>query len=153
MVYDLRIPIGLNELLNFSIFAVANVLNKIMELTLTNIDRFVVVGDRVLVRPQEESTRTSSGLYLPAGVSEKERVQSGYVIKVGPGYATSTEVEDEPWKENLDKVKYIPLQAKDGDLAIFLRKEAVEIEFEKEKFLIVPQSAILLLIRNEDFSV
>ena len=124
-----------------------------MEMILRNIDRFIVVGDRVLVRPQEESSRTSSGLYLPVGVAEKERVQSGYVIKIGPGYATSTEVEDEPWKDNVNKVKYIPLQAKEGDLAIFLRKEAVEIEFDKEKFLIIPQSAILLLIRNEDFSV
>ncbi|NNL20632.1 MAG: co-chaperone GroES, partial [Ignavibacteriaceae bacterium] len=79
-----------------------------MEFALTNLDRFVVVGDRVLVRHHEESSRTTGGLYLPAGVSEKEKVQSGYVIKVGPGYATSTEIEDEPWKENLDKVKYIP---------------------------------------------
>ncbi len=124
-----------------------------MDITLTNLDRFVVVGDRVLVKPQEESSRTTGGLYLPAGVAEKEKVHSGYVIKVGPGYATSTEVDDEPWKEIPDKVKYIPLQAKEGDLAIFLRKEAVEIEFDREKFLIVPQSAILLLIRNEDFSV
>ena len=124
-----------------------------MEFELRNIDRFIVVGDRVLVKPQEESSRTTSGLYLPVGVAEKERVQSGYVMKIGPGYATSTEVEDEPWKESADKVKYIPLQAREGDLAIFLRKEAVEIEFEKEKFLIISQSAILLLIRNDDFSV
>ena len=123
------------------------------ESILRNIDRFIVVGDRVLVKPQEESSRTTSGLYLPVGVAEKERVQSGYVIKVGPGYATSTEVEDEPWKESVNKVKYIPLQAREGDLSIFLRKEAVEIEFDKEKFLIIPQSAILLLIRNEDFAV
>ncbi len=124
-----------------------------MELTLSNIDKFIVVGDRVLVRPQEESNKTSSGLYLPAGVKEKEKVQSGYVIKVGPGYATSTPDEDEPWKEPADQVKYIPLQAKEGDLAIFLRKEAVEIEFDREKFLIVPQSAILLLIREDDYNV
>ena len=124
-----------------------------MEFVLRNIDRFVVVGDRVLIKPQEESSRTTAGLYLPVGVAEKERVQSGYVLKIGPGYATSTEVDDEPWKESANKVKYIPLQAREGDLAIFLRKEAVEIEFEKEKFLIIPQSAILLLIRNEDFSV
>ncbi len=119
-------------------------------MTLTNLDKFIVVGDRILIKPQADSEKTSSGLYLPAGVKEKEKVQSGYVIKIGPGYATSTEIEDEPWKENNDKVKYIPLQAKEGDLAIFLRKEAIEIEFDGEKFLIVPQSAILLLIREED---
>ena len=124
-----------------------------MVLTLKNLDKFIVVGDRVLVKPQEENNKTSTGLYLPAGVKEKEKVQSGYVIKVGPGYATAAQIEDEPWKENNESVKYIPLQAKKGDLAIFLKKEAFEIEFEREKYLIVPQSAILLLIRDEDFSV
>ena len=124
-----------------------------MEIALNNFDKFIVVGDRILVKPQEESGRTTSGLYLPAGVTEKEKVQSGYVIKVGPGYATAAQVDDEPWKEKNDNVKYIPLQAKEGDIAIFLRKEAFEIEFEKQKYLIVPQSAVLLLIRNEDFSL
>ena len=121
-----------------------------MALSLKNIDRFIVVGDRILIRPEEEASKTSSGLFLPPGVSEKEKIQSGYVIKSGPGYPTAN-IDDEPWKETKDSVKYIPLQAKEGDLAIFLRKEAFEIEFEKEKYLIVPQSAVLLLIRNDDF--
>jgi co-chaperonin GroES (HSP10) len=124
-----------------------------MNLNYKNLQKFIVVGDRILIRPQEDANKTNSGLYLPAGVAEKERIQSGYVIKVGPGYATSAQTEDEPWKQNEEQVKYIPLQAKEGDLAIFLRKEAFEIEFEKEKFLIVPNSAILLLIRNDDFAV
>lgn len=118
-----------------------------------NLQKFIVVGDRVLIRPQEDTNKTSGGLYLPAGVAEREKIQSGYVIKVGPGYATATQSDDEPWKESAEPVRYIPLQAKEGDLAIFLRKEAFEIEFEKEKFLIVPNSAILLLIRNDDFTV
>ncbi len=120
-----------------------------MELKLKNLQKFIVVGDRVLVRPEEDATKTASGLYLPPGVSEKEKVQSGYIIKVGPGYPLASQNDEEPWKESKEPVKYIPLQAKEGDLAIFLRKEAYEIEFEKEKFLIVPQSAILLLIRND----
>lgn len=114
-----------------------------------NLQKFIVVGDRVLVRPEEDAAKTATGLYLPPGVSEKEKVQSGYIIKVGPGYPTASQGDEEPWKESKEPVKYIPLQAKEGDLAIFLRKEAFEIEFEKEKFLIVPQSAILLLIRND----
>jgi chaperonin GroES len=120
-----------------------------MVFKLQNIDKFIVVGDRVLIRPTEESQRTASGLYLPPGVSEKDKIQSGYVIKAGPGYPTGTNIDDEPWKESKETVKYIPLQAKEGDLAIFLRKEAYEIEFEKEKLLIVPQSALLLLIRDD----
>lgn len=120
-----------------------------MVFKLQNIDKFIVVGDRVLIRATEESQRTASGLYLPPGVSEKDKIQSGYVIKVGPGYPTGTNLDDEPWKESKESVKYIPLQAREGDLAIFLRKEAFEIEFEKEKLLIVPQSALLLLIRDD----
>ena len=120
-----------------------------MTIKVKNLEKFIVVGDRVLIRPEEDSSKTASGLYLPPGVSEKEKIQSGYIIKVGPGYPTAPNIDEEPWKESKEKVKYIPLQAKDGDLAIFLRKEAYEIEFEKEKLLIVPQSAVLLLIRND----
>ena len=121
-----------------------------MDFKLNNLQKFIVVGDRVLIRPEENSDKTASGLFLPPGVSEKEKIQSGYIIKTGPGYPMASPVDEEPWKESKERVKYIPLQAKEGDLAIFLRKEAFEIEFEKEKFLIVPQSAILLLIRNDN---
>ena len=120
-----------------------------MELNLKNLQKFIVVGDRVLIKPEEDSSKTASGLFLPPGVSEKEKIQSGYIIKAGPGYPMASPVDEEPWKESKELVKYIPLQAKEGDLAIFLRKEAFEIEFDKEKYLIVPQSAILLLIRDD----
>ncbi len=121
-----------------------------MDVNIRNIQKFIVVGDRVLIKPESEEGKTASGLYLPPGVTEKEKIQSGYIIKVGPGYATATPPDDEVWKSNEERVKYIPLQAREGDLAIFLRKEAFEIEFDKEKYLIVPHSAILLLIREED---
>ncbi|MCS7052770.1 MAG: co-chaperone GroES family protein [Ignavibacterium sp.] len=121
-----------------------------MDINIRNINNFIIVGDRVLIKPESEEGKTASGLYLPPGITEKEKIQSGYVIKVGPGYVTAAPPEDEPWKSTEEKVKYIPLQAKQGDLAIFLRKEAYEIEFDREKYLIVPHSAILLLIRDED---
>lgn len=121
-----------------------------MELKNIFMKKFIVVGDRVLIRPEVETSKTDSGLYLPPGVAEKEKIQSGYVVKAGPGYPMASNIdEEEPWKESKEAVKYIPLQVKEGDLAIFLRKEAYEIEFEKEKLLIVPQSAILLLIRDD----
>ncbi|MFN4111108.1 MAG: co-chaperone GroES [Ignavibacteria bacterium] len=118
-------------------------------MTLTK--QLIVVGDRVLIRPDEAHERTSAGLYLPPGVKEKEKVQSGYVVKVGPGYPIPTPdiTDDEPWKERKDKPKYLPLQAKEGDYAIFLRDQAVEFEFENKKYLIVPHSAILVLLRDE----
>ncbi len=115
-----------------------------------NTEKIIIVGDRVLIKPEENLEKTNSGLYLPPGIKEKEKVQGGYVIKVGPGYPIASPVdEDEPWKEE-KTTNYIPLQAKQGDFALFLKKDAVEIELEKQKLVIVPQSAVLLLIRDED---
>jgi co-chaperonin GroES (HSP10) len=112
--------------------------------------KLIVIGDRVLIRLSKPNERTESGLYLPPGVQEKEKVQQGYVIKTGPGYAIPLPVENEPWKNEEDQVKYIPLQAKEGDLAIFLLGGATEVIYEGEKYFIVPQSAILMLERDED---
>ena len=112
--------------------------------------KIIIVGDRVLIKPEDDLEKTNSGLYLPPGVKEKEKVQGGYIIKVGPGYPIASPVdEDEPWKEN-KKTKYIPLQAKEGDFAIFMRKDAIDIELDKRKLVIVPQSAILLLMRDDE---
>jgi co-chaperonin GroES (HSP10) len=112
--------------------------------------KLIVIGDRLLIKPTKPNERTDSGLYLPPGVQEKEKVQQGYIIKTGPGYAIPMPVEDEAWKGEDDPVKYVPLQAKEGDLAIFLLSAAIEVMYEKEKYFIVPQSAILMLEREED---
>ncbi|HVF97037.1 MAG TPA: co-chaperone GroES family protein [Flavisolibacter sp.] len=112
--------------------------------------KLIIIGDRVLVRPTRPNERTQTGLFLPPGVQEKERVQQGYVIKAGPGYAIPIPAEDESWKAQEEQVKYIPLQAREGDLAIFLSSGATEIVYEGEKYFIVPQSAILMLEREED---
>ncbi|MEQ9308180.1 MAG: co-chaperone GroES family protein [Balneolaceae bacterium] len=115
---------------------------------LNSIEKFVVVGDRVLIKPRDMDTHTRSGLVLPASVKEKEEIQSGYILKTGPGYPIpSTDIE-ESWK-GAEDTKYIGLQALEGDLAIFLKSRAFEIEFENEKYLIVPHGAILLLIRDD----
>ncbi len=110
----------------------------------------IVVGDRVLIRPVKPDDKTASGLFLPPGVKEKEKVQTGYVIKIGPGYPIPLPADDdEPWKDKKEEIKYIPLQAKEGDLAIFLQNGAIEINYGDEKLYIVPQSSILLLERDE----
>ena len=127
------------------------VILRSMHLTSDNkFKKLVVIGDRVLIRPSRPNERTESGLYLPPGVQEKEKVQQGYVIKTGPGYAIPTPVDDEPWKRQDEQVKYIPLQAREGDIAVFLVSGATEVLYEGEKYFIVPQSAILMLEREED---
>ncbi len=109
----------------------------------------IIIGDRVLLDPEDKVDRTTSGLYLPPTVKEKEKVVGGYVVKTGPGYAVPDPVPEEPWKNRQKELKYIPLQASEGDYAIFLKESAVEIEFEGKKYLIVPYSAILALVRTE----
>jgi hypothetical protein len=41
------------------------------------------------------------------------------------------------------------MQARTGDFALFFRKASVEITFEGERYLVVPQSAILALVRED----
>lgn len=115
---------------------------------LNSVEKFVVVGDRVLIKPRDMETHTKSGLVLPATVKEKEEIQSGYIVKTGPGYPIPSQDIEESWKGTSD-TKYIGMQAKEGDLAIFLKSRAYDIEFENEKYLIVSHGAILLLIRDE----
>jgi co-chaperonin GroES (HSP10) len=58
--------------------------------------------------------------------------------------------EDDLWKGKEEQVKYLPLQAQEGDLAIFLQKGAIEVIYESEKYFIVPQVSILMLEREEE---
>jgi co-chaperonin GroES (HSP10) len=113
--------------------------------------KILIVGDRLLIRPESASERTPHGLFLPPGLGDRERVQAGTVVKVGPGYPIPNPnySEDEPWAPPRDPARYIPLQAQEGDYAVFLRKEAIEIEYDEERLLIVPQPAVLMLIREE----
>ncbi|HNQ37830.1 MAG: co-chaperone GroES [Prolixibacteraceae bacterium] len=115
-----------------------------------DLDKIIMVGDRVLIKPKNPAQKTSSGLLLPPTVQENEKVLSGYVVRVGPGYPIPAMTdEDEPWKEKREAVKYVPLQARVGDMAVYLNKSGYEIEFRKEKYFILPHSAILMLIRDE----
>lgn len=117
------------------------------------LEHVIIVGDRVLVKPKSLKEQTKSGLYLPPGVQEKEKVQEGYIMKVGPGYPIAADfgLDEEAWNQDQQEdVRYIPLQAKAGDLAIYLQRDAIEIIYHQERYFIVPQSALLMLVREED---
>jgi len=132
---------------------VFNQIEKQMSLVLDEKDlaKFILIGDRVLIRPKNPKSKTASGLYLPPNVQENEKTQSGYVVRVGPGYPIAALADsDEPWKEKKEQVQYVPLQAKVGDLAVYINKSGWEIEFNKTKYVILPHSSILMLIRDED---
>jgi len=121
-----------------------------LEIDEQDLSKFILIGDRVLIKPKDPQSKTKSGLYLPPSVQEKETVHSGYVLKVGPGYPIpAVSDEEEPWKEQRDEVKYVPLQPQEGDLAVYLQTGSHEIQFNQQRYVVVPHNSILLLIRDE----
>lgn len=113
--------------------------------------QLIIVGDRVLIKPEQPDARTQVGLYLPETVLEKEKIQAGRIVAVGPGIPMPEfpgPADDEPWKETAARPRFIPMQSEEGDYALFLKKSAIEIKFEGETYLVVPQSGILLLLRD-----
>lgn len=112
--------------------------------------KLVVIGDRVLIEPENASERTEVGLYLPQTVLEKEQVQAGRVVAVGPGIPLPEpgSTDDEPWRQSTNTPRYLPVQVEEGDFALFLKKASIEIKWEEAKYLIVPQAAILVVVRD-----
>lgn len=114
--------------------------------------RLLVVGDRVLVKVEDGEQRTKVGLYLPPSAIDSQAVQGGEIVSTGPGLALPdlTDQGDEPWRVGGSnrEARYVPMQARVGDFALFFRKAAVEITFENEQYLVVPQAAILALVRD-----
>lgn len=113
----------------------------------------LLVGDRLLIKPDEGEERTKVGLYLPQSVTEKEPVRSGRVVEVGPGIALPNLMADstEPWqRERESPVRYIPPQVEVGDYVLFQRKESVEVRYKEDVLLVIPQNAVLLIVRDEE---
>ena len=122
---------------------------------LRNNKQLIVVGDRVLIQPEDGDERTKVGLYLPSTAIDSQAVQAGRIVATGPGLPMpdlSGEASDEPWRIGATsrETRYVPMQARAGDFALFFRKAAVEITFEAERYLVVPQAAILALVRDTD---
>ena len=120
---------------------------------LRNNKQLLVVGDRVLVQVEDGEERSKVGLYLPPTAVDSQAVQGGRIVATGPGMPMpdlSGDSSDEPWRigDRGREARYVPMQAQAGDYALFFRKAAVEITFENERFLVVPQAAILALVRE-----
>jgi co-chaperonin GroES (HSP10) len=110
----------------------------------------IVVGDRVLVEPEVGEERTRVGLYLPQTAIESRAVQGGRVVALGPGVPVGPleEGDDEPWKRQRREPRYMPMQARIGDYALFFRKASMDITFEGRRYFVVPHDAILVLVRE-----
>ena len=120
-----------------------------------NNKQLVVVGDRVLVQIEDGEDRTKVGLYLPATAVDSQAVQGGTIVATGPGMPLPElgDHPDEPWRtggRSAREARFVPMQARVGDYALFFRKAAVEVSFEGERYLVVPQAALLALVRNDE---
>ena len=90
------------------------------------------LGDRVVVKPQDESeARTASGLVIPD--TAKEKPQQGDVIAVGPG-----EFQDG---------ERIPMDIEVGDTIVYSKYGGTEVKLESEDYLILSARDVLAVIR------
>ena len=118
---------------------------------LNTLKNIVVIVDRILIKPLESANKTSSGLYLPPSVKEHDSVHTGLVVKVGPGYPIpGSQDPDAVFRgDNGDAVNYVPLQVKEGDEALYLHANGTELEVNGERYVIISQNAVLLVVRPE----
>jgi chaperonin GroES len=84
--------------------------------------------DRVIVKPLEAETKTSSGLFLPE--SAKERPMQGKVVATGPG-------------KMLDNGTRMAMMVKKGDTVVFGKYAGTEVEIKNVKHIIVRESELL----------
>lgn len=86
------------------------------------------LGERLVVKPSEQETTTSSGIILPD--TAKEKPQEGEVIAIGPGRLN-------------DDGKRIALEVAVGDKIIYSKYAGTEYKVDGEEYLILRESDVL----------
>ncbi|MGA0286440.1 MAG: co-chaperone GroES [Phycisphaerales bacterium] len=89
--------------------------------------------DRILVKPLEPETKTSSGIFLPE--SAKEKPMQGKVVAAGPG-------------KLLDNGQRTKPSVKKGDTVVFGKYAGTEIEIKNVTHLIIRESELLGLVEG-----
>ena len=88
------------------------------------------LGDRVVVRPMEESEQMRGGLYIPD--TAKEKPQQGEIVAVGPG--------------RYEKGERVPMEISDGQIILYGKYSGTEVTFDNEQYLIIKESDVLAVI-------
>jgi len=89
------------------------------------------LGDRVLVKPLEESEQVKGGIIIPD--TAKEKPQKGEVIAVGSGKTD-------------DSGNKIALSVKAGDKVLYGKYAGTEIRLDDKDYLIMPEGDILAVV-------
>ncbi len=91
------------------------------------------LGDRVLVKPEEEEEQIKGGIIIPD--TAKEKPQRGKVVAVGEGKVD-------------DSGKRIALSVKPGDLVLYGKYGGTEVQLDDEEHLIMSEGDILAIIES-----
>jgi chaperonin GroES len=90
------------------------------------------LGDRVLVKQDDEPQKSEGGIFLPE--SAKEAPQWGTVITVGPG-------------KLLENGEVRPLTVKKGDKVIFGKYAGTKIKVNTEELMFMREEDILAIAK------
>ena len=94
-------------------------------------DNLKPLGDRLVVKPDEQVQTTASGLALPE--TAKEKPQQGEVISVGPGRRD----------ENGNRV---PMDVAVGDTVLYAKYGGTEVKIGDDKLLILKEADVLAIV-------
>ena len=92
------------------------------------------LDDRIVVRPNEAETQTSSGLVIPD--TAKEKPQQGEVLAVGPGRRSDTSGE------------LIPVGIDAGDTVLYSKYGGTEVAVDGEDLLVLNSRDVLAIVAN-----
>ena len=90
------------------------------------------LGDKIIVRRDEATSRTESGIYLPESAKDKPR--QGTVVATGSGLL------------NRDTGEYLPFTVKNGDSVLFSSYAGTEIKLDDQEPLIMTEDDILAVV-------
>jgi chaperonin GroES len=88
------------------------------------------LGDRVVIRPLDETETMRGGLYIPD--TAKEKPQQGEVVAVGPG--------------RVEKGEKVPMELKVGQKVLYGKYSGTEVTIDDEQVLIVKESDVLAVL-------
>lgn len=91
------------------------------------------LGDRVLVKQDEEPQMSEGGIYLPEAA--KEAPQWGTVVRVGLG-------------KSLESGEYRPLAVKEGDKVIFGKYSGTKVKVGTEELLFMREDDIMATVEG-----
>lgn len=91
------------------------------------------LGDRVLVKQDDEPQKTEGGIFLPE--TAKEAPQWGTVVRTGPG-------------KRLDSGEISKLTVKEGDKVIFGKYSGTKVKMGADELLFMREEDIMAVVED-----